>query len=365
MVLEYAAGLICSGLLPQQHPKSQRLAAFVGSKDWCVAVDVPSILIKTITNHPPVITMFIGGMVAIKNWVVNMALFYPRIFCFFSEDPVFKHTSGGNHVLINYSLCWKLWSHCVVRCCRPRWKSLSNAPSTCLVPKWLRRDSGASTKLYSGWAESSGAEVIQARISEASHREGTRPDQSWRLFAHCGNPRRSAFNSCCTTAQSGSNSRSFCNMVLWGSWNCDLGQSILWWRQLCSSRSAQECAGSSGHTRGICCHLSWWIRRYLGCSKPWWRQLCSSRSAQGCAESSGHERRGICHERRGICCDLSRWISRFLGRSRLWWRQLCSSRSASLFVALLQIVVLTFWQNGPSEPFDLTCWRSTDFVWLI
>ena len=100
----------------------------------------------------------------------------------------------------------------------------SNASSTCLVPKWLRRDSGASTKLYSGWAESSSAKVIQARISEACHREGTRPDQSWRLFAHCGNPRRSALNSCCTTAQSGSNSRSFCNMVLWGSWNCDLGR---------------------------------------------------------------------------------------------------------------------------------------------
>ena len=46
--------------------------------------------------------------------------------------------------------------------------------------------------------------------------------------------------------------------------------SILWRSQLCSSRSAQECPAGARHKHGFCCHLSRWIRRYLGPCKLWW-----------------------------------------------------------------------------------------------
>ena len=183
-------------------------------------------------------------------------------------------------------------------------------------------------------------------MSQRRNTSLTNPEDS---LAHCGNPRRSALNSCCTTAQSGSNIGSFCNeatladgsVVAWGDPNyggdssavqdqlknvqqiqatgggafaaiLEDGSVVAWGHKAyggdssCSSRSAQECATNPGHRRGICCHLSRWIRGYLqvtghtgGDSSAVQDQLKNVQQIPG--------------YRLGICCHLSRWIRGFLG----------------------------------------------------
>ena len=104
----------------------------------------------------------------------------------------------------------------------------------------------------------------------------------------------------------------------------DLGRTRMWWWQLQSPRSAQECPADFCHGVCFCCNFGRWNRGDLGRSRMWWWQLEGPRSAQECPADFCH---GVC-----FCCTFGRWKRGDLGRSKPWRWQLQGPRSVQLHI---------------------------------
>ena len=173
-------------------------------------------------------------------------------------------------------------------------------------------------RVFQSWRlEDAGPEIFWIWVFKAYHFRRVSPCRSNGILADCWDWRRGPPHCSGYSSQCGSNKdiyhaqRSLCCLVHRSEQDCHMGPSPIWWWQLCSPKSAQECAADSGHRWCIRCNLVRWIGGYMGPSSIWWWQLCGPKSAQECAAGSGHRWR--------ICCNLVRWIGGYMGQSWMWW----------------------------------------------
>ena len=158
--------------------------------------------------------------------------------------------------------------------------------------QWSQRELFSSTVLQSRGLEDLGPEVLQKTLPEACYRRGVQSDWS-SAASGCWASRWRPLDGHCGTSKARSNWRCLCTLEPWRGRSCHLGQSEIWWRQLCGPGSAEERATGEQHNSCICCDSGRWLCGVMGPSRLWWRQLCSPGSAQERPRGSGHQQ-GIC-----------------------------------------------------------------------
>ena len=208
-----------------------------------------------------------------------------------------------------------------IPCCEgASYSFVLNASPDCSFAERSQCESGTARVRHSWGLEGFGQPVFWTMPFEADYFRRPGSDWSSSIFERCRAQGQRHPHRSCASSESSSNTESLRSVVFGRGQCCRMGRPKLWWWQLFSPRSAQECTAGSGHTPSICCDPGRWICRDMGRSRTRWWQLFSPRSAQECTAGSGHKR--------SICCDPGRWICRDMGLSRIRWWQLFSPRSA-------------------------------------
>ena len=112
-----------------------------------------------------------------------------------------------------------------------------DAASLCSVAKWKAEKLCHCGVLQSWGPETFGPEVFWTRLPEACHCRRA-PGWSDAIPPSCGAPRGRSPDSRCATSKDGSNTTSFCHVVLWRWQDHYLGRSSCWRLQFRSPRSA-------------------------------------------------------------------------------------------------------------------------------
>ena len=143
--------------------------------------------------------------------------------------------------------------------------------SDCSFAKRSQWEHFTSSVLQSRGLEDFGPEIVSTRTPEACHRRRAHFGRPFSIAGGCTGWRQGLPHCCCTTSNGGDNKNrcqwvsSLRTVVLWWQQDTHMGPPGFWWWQLCSARSAQECAAGPGHKWCICCDPS---RRICGCMGP-------------------------------------------------------------------------------------------------